>query len=106
MHNLYLQAGVDQGFPGLIITLAFMIGLFHLCWSSTQRARGTSLEPLALGLLGMVVAFATHGLVDTIPYSPKAHLILWALFGVAVALWQQLARDDSSSSTASTFKST
>lgn len=100
VHNLYLQAGVDQGFPGLIVLLAFLLGLFYLSWQSARRSNGTPLEPLALGLLGSAVAFATHGLVDTIPYSPKAHLIIWALFGVVVALWLHLARQGRSSGAA------
>ena len=85
MHNLYIQAGAEQGFPGLVVLLAFLMGLFAFCWRTARRARGTQLEPLALGMLGVIVVVATHGLVETLPFSPKANLIAWALFGVAVS---------------------
>jgi O-antigen ligase len=94
VHNLYLQTGVDQGFPGLIATLAFLLGLFYLSWRAAQRASGTGLEPLALGMLGVVVVFAAHGLTDNLTFYAKAHFIAWALFGVAVAVGLRLVRDD------------
>ncbi len=86
VHNLYLEFGAELGFPGLMIVLAQLLLLFYLGWHSMQQARGTPWMPLASGLLGTVVVLAVHGLVDTIPFAPKAYLIIWALFGVAVAL--------------------
>jgi O-antigen ligase len=94
VHNLYLEAGVDLGFPGLIVTLALVLGLLHLSWDATQRARGTSLKPLASAMLGTVVVFATHGITDNITFYAKAHVITWALFGVAVAVAMYLLRYD------------
>lgn len=86
VHSLYLQAGVDLGFPGLIATLAFLLGLFYITWRAARRVRGSRLEPLASAMLGMVVVFAVHGLTDNFTFYAKAHLIAWALFGVAVAV--------------------
>lgn len=96
VHNLYLQAGVDLGFPGLIATLAFLLGLCYLSWCAVRRAGNTGLEPLAAGMLGGIVVFAVHGFTDNITFYAKAHLIAWALFGVAVAVWLRLAHDDRS----------
>jgi putative inorganic carbon (HCO3(-)) transporter len=93
VHNLYLQAGVDLGFPGLIATLAFLLGLCYLSWCAVRRASTTGLEPLAAGMLGGIVVFAVHGFTDNITFYAKAHLIAWALFGVAVAVWLRLVRD-------------
>jgi putative inorganic carbon (hco3(-)) transporter len=90
VHNLYLQAGVDLGFPGLIATLAFLLGLCYLSWCAVRRARGTEMKPLASGMLGGIIVFAVHGFTDNITFYAKAHLIAWALFGVAVAVWQRL----------------
>jgi putative inorganic carbon (HCO3(-)) transporter len=96
VHNLYLEFGAELGFPGLIIVLAQLLLLFFLGWRSVQQSRGTTWGALASGLLGTVVVLAVHGLVDTIPFSPKAYLIIWALFGVTVALALHL-RDDGTS---------
>ncbi len=86
MHNLYLEAGVDLGFPGLIAVLAFVLGLLHLSWSAARRAIGTGLEPLALGMLGVLVVFAVHGVSDNLTFYARGHFIAWALFGVAVGV--------------------
>ena len=86
VHNLYLEAGVDLGFLGLIATLALIFGLCYFSWRTARRAAGTGLESLALGMLGGIVVFAVHGLTDDITFYAKAHFIAWALFGVAVAV--------------------
>jgi putative inorganic carbon (HCO3(-)) transporter len=99
VHNLYLHTGAEQGYPGLIATTAFLLGMLYLCWRSARRARSTDLEPLALGMLGTVVVFATHGVVETIPFSPKASLIIWALFGVAAAVGSRVVRSDGAPTT-------
>ena len=93
VHNLYLEFGAQLGFPGLIIVLAQLLLLFYLGWDAVQRAQDALQKSLTAGLLGTVVVLAVHGLVDTIPMSPKAYLIIWALFGVAVALALQLQDD-------------
>ena len=94
VHNLYLQTGAEQGFPGLIATLAFLLGLLYLSWRAAQRAGGSELEPLASGMLGGVVVFAVHGFTDNLTYYAKAHFIAWALFGVAVAVGLSLVREN------------
>jgi putative inorganic carbon (HCO3(-)) transporter len=86
VHNLYLEMGAELGYPGLIATVALLLLLFYLAWRSVGRARSTGLAPLATGLLGMLVALAIHGLLDVVPYAPKAYLIIRALFAVTVAL--------------------
>jgi len=86
VHNACLEVGVDLGFPGLIAALAFFLGLLYLSWRAARRASGTRLEPLALGMLGVLVVFAVHGLTDNLTFYAKGHFIAWALFGVAVGV--------------------
>lgn len=92
VHNLYLEAGADLGFPGLIATLAFLLGLFYTTWCAARRANGTEREPLALGMLGVLVVFAVHGLSDNLTFYARGHFIAWALFGVAVAVGMRFIR--------------
>lgn len=94
VHNLYLEAGVDLGFPGLVATLAFLVGVLYLSWQAARRARGSTLEPLGLGMLGVIVVFAVHGLTDNLTFYAKAHFIAWALLGVAVAVGLRLDFDE------------
>ena len=93
VHNLYLDLGAQMGVPGLIATLAFLLGLFYHSWLAAQRARGSGLEPLGLGTVGVVGVFSVHGLFDDITFYAKAHFIAWALFGLAAAVWLRLAQD-------------
>jgi len=93
VHNLYLETGADLGFPGLIATLAFLLGMFHASWCAARRATGTGLEPLSLGMLGVLVVFAVHGLSDNLTFYARGHFIAWALFGVAVAVGMRFIRD-------------
>jgi O-antigen ligase len=86
VHNLYLEVGTELGYPGLIVTLAWLFASFYLAWQTVSRARGTDFLPLATGLLGIIVVFGVHGLVDAISFSPKAYLVIQALFGVSVGL--------------------
>jgi O-antigen ligase len=86
VHNLYLEVGTELGYPGLIVTLAWLFATLYLAWRTVSRARGTDFLPLATGLLGIIVVFGVHGLVDAISFSPKAYLVIQALFGVSVGL--------------------
>jgi O-antigen ligase len=86
VHNLYLQMGAEFGYPGLIVTLVLLFVLFAFGWQTVGAARDTNLFPLANGLVGVIVVFAVHGLVDVVSCSPKAYLITYALFGVSVGL--------------------
>ena len=94
VHNLYLEAGVDLGFPGLIVTLGFLLALLYFAWQAARCARGKDLEPMALAMLGTVVAYAAQGLIDDLAFSSRARPIVWALFGVVVAVGLQLFRDE------------
>jgi putative inorganic carbon (hco3(-)) transporter len=90
LHNLWLNAGAELGIPGLAGLLSFAIGLLTLTWKAARRtarnARPPRDTPLVLGTLGVIVVFCVHGLTDTVTYYLRAHLIAWALFGVALAV--------------------
>jgi O-antigen ligase len=86
LHSLYFNTLAETGIPGLIAMLAFLMSLLSHLWSSGRNAPVNSpLQPLILGLLGTTVVVCVHGFADTIFFSPKAYLITWALFGVAIA---------------------
>ena len=86
LHSLYFNTLAETGIPGLVALLTFLIALLGLLWSSVRDAAACgSLEPLVLGLLGTTLVVCVHGFTDTIFFAPKAYLITWALFGVAVA---------------------
>lgn len=78
-HNIYLQLAAEMGLPALGLHLA----LFATLAGRLARAAGQS--ALALGLLGSLAAFLTHGLFDAIIASPQVALVVWGLFGAMLA---------------------
>lgn len=93
-HNLYLQAGVDRGVPGLVVQAAISTAFLLVGVSAVRRARGTGLYGVALGTLGGYVVYLVHGLVDNVTFSPKPAMVLWTLMGVATAVWHSFNAAD------------
>ena len=87
VHNIYLQMGIDHGFPGLIAYLAFVLLLAMMGVQTIRHSRGRSWEPLAIGLLAGLAAYLTHGWMDAIWHTPRSHPIIWGHFGLLTALW-------------------
>jgi len=94
-HNLFLQAAIDFGFMGLVGMVALLLGVGASIVAATQRwsaiARtNRSLAALATGVFGSLVAFTVHGLVDAPQVAPPSYVLLWGLFGAAMAASTQL----------------
>ncbi len=93
VHNIYVQTGIDHGFPGFIAFLA-LIGLLGVMGVQAIRlSRGRPWEPLAIGLLAGLMAFLVHGLVDTVGSSLRAHIMIWGQFGLLAAVWRWTQTD-------------
>lgn len=93
-HNIYLQAGVDQGIPGMVAYVGLLTALFVTGIRSVRRAHDTRWRGLTLGLMGSLLVFLTHGMLDMIVYGLKASALVWALLGLLVAtaqLWSAKA---------------
>ena len=91
-HNIFLQASGEMGFPGLIAFLAlFLILAFFLIRQGRSNGTGRDIpdgpyRPLALGLFGSLLVFLVHGLFEVITYAPRAAIVVWALFGLMLAV--------------------
>ncbi len=89
-HNVLLAQAVMAGIPGLVAFGASLILLLCMALQSVRFSRSGAFWPLAVGLLGSVAAYLGHGLFDSIDSFIKAHTIVWAVFGLQVALWLHL----------------
>ena len=98
VHNIYLQAGIDHGFPGLIAFLAILVLLLVMGIETIRLSRGRRWEPLAIGLLGGLVAYLVHGFFDSIWHTPRSHIIIWGFFGVLTAVWRFARTQEAASS--------
>lgn len=99
-HNIYLQAAVDFGVGGVAALAALFLGLGASLVAATRRlpdatlsgGRRLSQHSLAIGLFGVLVMMAVHGLVDSALAPPLGYALAFALFGVAAALVNHLWR--------------
>ena len=97
-HNLFLQAAIDFGIPGLVALLALMVGVGAAIVAATGRwaalpQTGRPLAALAIGIFGSLAAFAVHGLVDAPQVAPPSYVLLFGLFGAAMAAASHLLAD-------------
>jgi putative inorganic carbon (HCO3(-)) transporter len=92
-HNLFLSQAVTGGLPGLVGFLALILLLFIMAVRATRQPRNSEGWPLALGLLGALVALLAHGIFDNPTSFIRAGAILWTLFGLQVAFWLHLREE-------------
>lgn len=108
-HNLFLQVAVDLGLPGLVAWLALLLLVCTAAWriyrwdriadrsaspalslpySSTLRFSSSptlNLAGLGAGLLASQVALIVHGLTDAVTWGTRPAVVVWAIWGVAMA---------------------
>lgn len=94
-HNTYLDITVEMGIFALIAWLGIFIvalrGLWKIvgAWGATPsiRARhGAPLQILSVGLMGSLVWFSIHALVDTPIFSPRVLPMLMIILGLSVVI--------------------
>jgi putative inorganic carbon (HCO3(-)) transporter len=86
-HSLYLQMGIDLGIPGLVAGMALLSVFLLIGISAMQHARHTQWEGVAVGAVGGFIVYLVHGLVDNITFSAKPGIVIWAIIGLATAVW-------------------
>ncbi len=109
-HNLFLQVGVDLGLPGLVAWLALFLLVCVAAWrvyrwgqAEDKLEEGTAgkrhadrciMAGLGAGLLASQVALLMHGLLDAATWGTRPAVLVWALWGLAMAARNRLAADD------------
>lgn len=89
-HNLYLDAAVSQGWPGLIALLAalFLSLILFLRLTSTLVNTQNALALYTAGLVGIGVVLI-HGLVDDAFYGGTGSVLLFLFPAVAIYGWKR-----------------
>lgn len=97
-HNLFLQVGIDLGFPGLIAYLALMINVFVML-AQVLRQRTQALPwTLAAGTAASLTAMFVHGMLDVPLWGTKPSFLPWLLVASAMALGLYVQSSSSSTS--------
>jgi putative inorganic carbon (HCO3(-)) transporter len=87
-HNIFLQVGVDLGLPGLVAWLALLILVCACAWLVYRRGHGQGdavFTALGAGLLASQAALVVHGLTDAATWGTRPAVVVWAVWGLAMA---------------------
>jgi putative inorganic carbon (HCO3(-)) transporter len=93
-HNLFLQVAVDLGLPGLVAWLAVFLLACLAAWQAYrwgwmspvgEGERNPIMAGLGAGLLASQAALAIHGLTDAVMWGTRPAVIVWVLWGLAIA---------------------
>jgi len=84
-HNLFLQVGLDLGWPGLLAFLWLLGALGWAAWRAYERAPDDNWRALMVGAAGGTLSYLGAGLLDTM-WTAKPSLVLWWLLGTLAAL--------------------
>ena len=90
-HNIFLQVAVDLGLPGLIAWLSVLLTVVMAAWHIYQAGRRTRKawqSGLGAGLLGSQVVLMVHGLTDATTWGTRPAVIVWGVWGLALAGWR------------------
>ncbi len=87
-HNIFIQAGTELGYTGLLALLALMGGTFFTNWKTRRISRelgdwGVFFRSTALGLDGALIGFVVPGFFVTVLYYP----FFWANLSFTAALY-------------------
>ena len=85
-HNLFIQVGVDMGFPGLITFLALYINVFVALALVLRRRELALMWTLAAGAAAGLVAMFVHGMLDVPLWGTKPSFLPWLLIALAISL--------------------
>lgn len=84
-HNFVLQALLDLGLPGSIfLSLLIAVAVRGLI-AAARTSTVTSLQVLAVGLGGSLLAYLVYGLTDTIAPGARGGLPFWLVLGLALS---------------------
>ena len=84
-HNLILDFGTRLGLGGI----ALMVWLQVAFWRSAWRLYRSRPEPLVLGLMGSMVVFVSHGLLDNSYFLVDLAFAFFLTVGLVQRLWEQ-----------------
>jgi putative inorganic carbon (HCO3(-)) transporter len=85
-HNVLLDSWAILGLPGLVALAWLQVAFWQCSLTSYRRLTDPALQALMLGLMGSMVGFLAHGLVDTAYFLADLALVFMLTMGLAVRL--------------------
>jgi len=88
-----VEVAEELGLPGLVAWLVLLLLVILASWRvyrQGQRVGDRWLVGLGAGLLCSQVALVIHGLTDAVTWGTRPAVVVWAVWGVAMATGNQL----------------
>jgi O-antigen ligase len=87
VHNIFLHIAAEMGVFGLaaffwLISAIFVEGMKHIISNEDFTAYAI------IGMLGGIIAFLIHGLVDTASLGSKLYMFVWFFAGIIIGISQ------------------
>lgn len=84
VHNIFLLIAAEVGIFGLFVFLWWIVAVFVSGMKKVMREKGV-VSYATIGLMGGIVAFLVHGLVDTASLGNKLYMFVWVFSGIIAA---------------------
>lgn len=91
-HNMFLQAAIDLGLPGLVAYLAMWMVAATLAAQAWRRSPDSWSRAATAGVGACLLASFVLGMTDVGMMVPKTGFLFWGLLGLLVALWKRSPR--------------
>ena len=85
-HNIYMQMLAETGFLGLSAFLAMIFTLANHSLKAYHMIKDKFLKACLLGLWGCMIAYLTHGLLESSLYTSQGAVLFWLLLGLMMGL--------------------
>jgi O-Antigen ligase len=93
IHNSYLQVLVEIGWIGLLTMLGLLLVFTWMNLRLLSLARGTWMEPYALGAVAGLAGFMFHMLGEPLFEATISGWLLWLLQGLVAGSWAVMAKE-------------
>jgi len=93
-HNAYLSIAYSSGIPAAIAWILLLTVVAAVAWHRALLSVVPRDRAFWLGLLGMVAALVTHGMVDTVLDGLEAQQFVWSMMALALleSIWSGTPR--------------
>jgi O-antigen ligase len=85
-HNIYFHMAAEIGLIGLAVFIWLLVTLIRGCYSAYKKTESSYLKALSLGLLGGIIAFLTHGMLESSLYMSQGGILFWFMVGLNISL--------------------
>lgn len=85
-HNLYIQMISEIGIIGFVFFILFLTKIFSSSVTASRKAKDPLFKSYILAFLGALIAYLTHGCLESSFYTSQGGLLFWFLIGMLASL--------------------